>query len=152
MKNYEERFRWKLWMFRRLYKRGYNRPDIVRLLRFIDWMMTLPPTMKEAFSYEWDKLEEEHKMTYMMDIERFGYGKGVEQEQKKRVIDSRDTLIEVINHVYQLTEEVLVALEKELEKIESPDVLRNLTSICLTQNAFTVFRTALDDRLAEQGR
>ncbi|MEM7533411.1 MAG: hypothetical protein AAF639_14610 [Chloroflexota bacterium] len=27
--DYEERFRWKLWMFRQLYKRGMNRPDIV---------------------------------------------------------------------------------------------------------------------------
>ena len=149
--NYEERFRWKLWMFRQLYKRGYNRPDIIRLLRFIDWMMTLPPTMKDAFSYEWDKLEEEHKVTYMMDIERVGYEQGIEQGiEQGRLMERRSMLVGTAGYIYRLSDHHKAILKEELNTIDSMDQLIELINMCLDRKSFDEFRERLNEILGHE--
>ncbi|MEM7533880.1 MAG: hypothetical protein AAF639_16970, partial [Chloroflexota bacterium] len=153
--------RWKLWMFRQLYKRGMNRPDIVQLLRFVDWMMVLPDSMKKSFSYEWDKLEEEHKMTYMMDIERAGYDKGIEQginqginqgihqERKRSLDEQREILVGLLNYCYQLSRQQQAEIEEALQSIESKRDLKTLINICLDRKPLDVFEEMLNELISE---
>jgi len=49
----EGRKKWKLYLARRLYERGYQREDVINLFRFIDRIMRLPEEMEVSF---WQKI------------------------------------------------------------------------------------------------
>ena len=49
----EGRLQGKLRLIRRLYERGYARQDVLELLRFIDWVLTLPAGLKLACRRSW---------------------------------------------------------------------------------------------------
>ena len=61
----ERRYRWKLFLIRRLYKLGYDKQDVIRLFQFIDWVMSLPDELEEGLWIEIQKLEEETRMEYI---------------------------------------------------------------------------------------
>jgi len=44
---------WKLRLIRRLYERGYARQDVLELLRFIDWVLTLPAGLEARLQARW---------------------------------------------------------------------------------------------------
>jgi len=73
------RKRWKLYLVRRLYERGYSRIDLINLFRFIDWLMKLPQDMEEGFWEEIRQYEEERNMPYVTSVERIGIKKGIQQ-------------------------------------------------------------------------
>jgi hypothetical protein len=41
-----------------LYKRGYQKQDVIRLFVFIDWIMTLPDELKKSSSQQISEYEE----------------------------------------------------------------------------------------------
>ncbi len=61
-----------------LYESGYGRDDILALLRFIDWMLRLPPALEHELRGELIALEEQQKMSYVMSIERMAEERGVQ--------------------------------------------------------------------------
>ncbi len=71
------RFRWKMSMFRRLYDSGYDRQQILDLLWFVDWVMWLPPELKQQFENTIEAYEAEKQMEYMTTWERNGLAKGI---------------------------------------------------------------------------
>ncbi len=75
----EGRKKWKLYLARRLYERGYRREDVLNLFRFIDWIMRLPEEMEADFWQEIRRYEEEENMPYVTSVERIGVKKGIEQ-------------------------------------------------------------------------
>jgi Domain of unknown function (DUF4351) len=75
-KDAEGRLRWKLQMVRHLYERGFERRDVERLFRFIDWLMALPEELEERFDVELRQLEGETKMPYVTRFERRAIEKG----------------------------------------------------------------------------
>ncbi|MCI5148904.1 MAG: hypothetical protein D3916_05870 [Candidatus Electrothrix sp. MAN1_4] len=46
-----ERRRWKLYLIRILYDRGYRWEDVLQLFRFIDWLLILPPGNRSPPSF-----------------------------------------------------------------------------------------------------
>ncbi len=50
---------------RRLYERGYSRERVLSLLRFIDWLLELPPGQEAAFRRDVEVYEEEQAMPYV---------------------------------------------------------------------------------------
>ena len=46
----EGRLQWKLRLIRRLYERGYARQDVLEMLRFIDWVLTLPAGLEATLA------------------------------------------------------------------------------------------------------
>ncbi len=64
-------------MIRRLYDSGYERDDVVAVLRFIDWVMRLPEELKVRLGDELQRLEREKKMEYVTSWERHGIKKGL---------------------------------------------------------------------------
>jgi flagellar biosynthesis/type III secretory pathway protein FliH len=64
---------------RLLYERNYTRKKIVELLRFIDWIMVLTPTLEVEFEQAIDELEEQYKMKYVTSFERRGHRIGFEE-------------------------------------------------------------------------
>ncbi len=63
-------------MLRILYKQGYTKKDILELFRFIDWIMVLPEELKNQFTEQIYKYEEETHMQYITNIEQ----KGIQRE------------------------------------------------------------------------
>ena len=49
----------KLALIRRLYERGYDREQALSLLRFIDWLVVLPPELEQQVLQEIEAIEEE---------------------------------------------------------------------------------------------
>ena len=79
-KNQQERFRNKLSLTRRLYQQGFSRQDLLNLYRFIDWVMGLPPSLEQDFLETIRQFEEENRMPYVTNAERFGLKQGLERE------------------------------------------------------------------------
>jgi Domain of unknown function (DUF4351) len=77
-KNPEQRKAWKFSLIRRLYDRGLSEQDIRNLYKFIDWIMILPEGLENEFRQDFQKFEQERKMTYITSFERFGYNRGKE--------------------------------------------------------------------------
>jgi hypothetical protein len=77
--NVEQRKGWKFALTRTLYEKGYQRQEILDLYRFIDWVMILPEPLEREFWQELQAFEEERKVTYVTNAERFGFERGIEQ-------------------------------------------------------------------------
>jgi len=67
----------KLALVRRLYNQGFERQDILNLLAFIDWMLTLPLDLEREFQQEVEQLESEQRMQYVTSFERSGIRQGL---------------------------------------------------------------------------
>ncbi|WP_407884854.1 Rpn family recombination-promoting nuclease/putative transposase [Scytonema sp. NUACC26] len=70
----------KLALVRRLYKQGLEQQDVLNLLAFIDWMLTLPPDLEEQFKLEVQQMEAGQSMKYVTSFERSGIELGKQQE------------------------------------------------------------------------
>jgi hypothetical protein len=85
-RNVDQRKAWKFRLTRALYEKGYGRQEILDLYRFIDWILILPEAVEREFWQELQSFEEERKVTYVTNAERFGIEKGLKQgiEQGER--------------------------------------------------------------------
>jgi hypothetical protein len=77
-RNVENRKAWKFSLTRALYDKGYERQQILDLYRFIDWIMILPEPIEREFWQELQNFEEERKVTYVTNAERFGFERGIQ--------------------------------------------------------------------------
>jgi hypothetical protein len=87
--NPESRLNWKLRLVRMLFEKGYEREEIIRLFRFIDWIMFLPEELANNFKTELRNDEEAGRMRYVTSIERLA-------KQEGRVESARESIIEVL--------------------------------------------------------
>jgi hypothetical protein len=77
------RSRWKVTLAKELYKRGFSKADIVKLYRFIDWLMILPEELERQCFEELRHVEEEYRMPYITTAERIGREKGLKEGRKE---------------------------------------------------------------------
>jgi hypothetical protein len=75
----QKRKAWKFNLTKALYEKGYERQQILDLYRFIDWVMILPEAVEKEFWQELQTFEEERKVTYVTNAERFGFERGVQE-------------------------------------------------------------------------
>ncbi len=73
------RLRWKIRLVRQLYAGGWQRQDVLELLRFIDWVLALPPELESRFEDEVRTLEMEKDMRYVTSFERKSREEGLQQ-------------------------------------------------------------------------
>jgi len=57
-------------LVRRLYHWGYQRDNVIKLIRIIDAMMALPEALELAFEEAIQEIEEETQMSYVTSVER----------------------------------------------------------------------------------
>ena len=60
----------KLALVQRLYEKGFAEQDVVNLIAFVDWMLTLPPNLEAEFKLEIQQLEARRRMKYVTSFER----------------------------------------------------------------------------------
>ena len=87
--NSEDRRKWKLYLIKMLYKRGYKRQDIINLFLFIDWLMRLPKEAEQSLWEEMYNFEKEGKMKYISSIERIGFQKGKQEGRQEGRVEGR---------------------------------------------------------------
>ncbi|AHF01961.1 hypothetical protein THIAE_09510 [Thiomicrospira aerophila AL3] len=71
-----QKFDAKIRLTRLLYQRGYEKVQVIELLRLIDWMITLPHNLEIQCKQIVDQIEEEQQMAYMTSMERIAMQEG----------------------------------------------------------------------------
>jgi Domain of unknown function (DUF4351) len=59
-----------------LYERGWSEQEVIDLYRFIDWVLTLPLELEEAFREDLETYERGKNMPYISAIEKMGEARG----------------------------------------------------------------------------
>ncbi len=66
-----------------LYRRDWDRQQVINLFKVIDWMMRLPADLSCQFRQDLETLEKESRMPYVTSIEQLaaeeGFHKGMQQ-------------------------------------------------------------------------
>ncbi len=94
----QERLRWKLSLTRGLYRKGYQRQDIINLFGFIDWVMSLPDNLEAEFWTQVRQFEEEQQMPYITSVERLGIERGREEgRQEGRQQEAANLVLRLLN-------------------------------------------------------
>lgn len=119
-------------LMRLLYERGYQRQDILELLRFIDWMLRLPEILELQCKQEMILIEQEQKMKYVTSWERFARAEG---ETKGEAKGEAKTLLKLLklrfNNVPDWVEEKInsaniAQLDQWVEKFLTASSLESL--------------------------
>ena len=93
----QQRYRFKLAFIRELYSRGYEQDDILKLFRFMDYILRLPDDLASRFRSELESIEEKLSMPYVTSVERLAKQEGIEQGIERGVLQcSRDLLLQTI--------------------------------------------------------
>jgi hypothetical protein len=83
-----ERAEWKLRIATELYRKDYTKQQVLELLRFIDWLITLPETLQIEYQNNVHLLEET-KMRYLssfeMDAIERGWNKGLKDGREQGI-------------------------------------------------------------------
>jgi hypothetical protein len=69
----------KLTMARALLQKGFDRQTVIDLLRFIDWLLALPPELEQGFWQDLIAFQEENRMPYLLSLERMALDRGREE-------------------------------------------------------------------------
>jgi hypothetical protein len=113
-KNPQSRKEWKFRLTRNLLEQGLDRQDIMELLSFLDWMMELPPALKQAFKNEIYQYQEARKMRFISVFEEIA----VEDTQRKIALKllEEGVSIEIIARSTKLSIEEIQALQNQQSK------------------------------------
>ena len=87
--DYEQRGRWKFYLLRFMVRKGYNRQQIIELLRFIDWVLMLPDKMNEQIWQDFTQLEEVKRMPYISSFERYLLEKGFQEGKREGKLEGK---------------------------------------------------------------
>ena len=68
-----------------LYRRGWNKQQVIDLFKVLDWMMRLPKELNAQLWQNLETLEKGANMPYVCSVERIGIEKGIEQGLEKGI-------------------------------------------------------------------
>lgn len=127
----------KLALVRKLYSLGFERSEVLNLLAFVDWMLTLPLDLEAEFRREVEQLEAEQRMQYITSFERIGFQKGIEQSQNQ----IRQVLLKSISLGLKLKfGELGQNLLPEIESIQDASLLETILSAIETASTVSELR------------
>jgi len=124
----EARGRAKIGIIRGLFGQGYERGQVMDLLRLIDWFVVLPPEQERLVEQELERIEEEQRMAYVTSWERMGLQEGELRGQRamlRRVVQTRfGVLPEVLDaRIANADQDTLAALADRASVASSLDDL-----------------------------
>ena len=116
-----------------LYERGWMREDVIKLFRFIDWLMVLPAELTQAFKIAAREYEEEKKMQYISSLEQLAIAEGSLKTQ-------REDVVKVLNLRFgNITDSIV----EQLDGIEDVTVLESLLEKAVTTVSLEEFQQFL---------
>jgi cell division protein ZapA (FtsZ GTPase activity inhibitor) len=134
----------KLALVRSLYEKGFDEQEVINLLAFIDWMLTLPPDIEAEFKLELKQLEAGREMKYVTTFERDARQEGA-LSIVTQLLNRRDGNVSEaeLERIRSLSAEELRALSEEL--------LDSTSSSSKQQEALTMVTRQLNRRLGNIG-
>ncbi len=129
----EARGRAKIGIIRGLFGQGYERGQVMDLVRLIDWFVVLPPEQERLVQQELERIEEEQRMAYVTSWERMGLQEGELRGQRAmllRLVQVRfGSVPEALdNRIAQADQGLLNALVERIEQAVSLEDLADDTS------------------------
>ena len=121
----DKRYSFRLDLTKELYSRNYSKEQIIRLYRFIDYVLKLPEPEALQFNKEMELFEEARTMPYISTTERMareegllqgiqqGISEGIEQGRTRGQLEkAREAVLEVLevrfgNVPFRVKEEVI---------------------------------------------
>lgn len=122
----------KLTLARRLYRQGRTREEIVRLYRFIDWLLRLPADLEQETWRQIKAFEEEQQMAYITSAERFGIAEAVANAHIEGIavaleLKFGDAGTALVPEIRQIDDsELLHAILMHIKTAATPDDVRAL--------------------------
>jgi hypothetical protein len=135
----KERYTLKWQLTRMLYERGYTKRDIQLLFRFIDWVMRLPPVLKERFRTQLIAYEEEQKMTYVTETIQLSKEDGIQQ-------GLQHSTLEVLTLRFSDPHPAIV---ERIHAIDDTALLKTLHRQAVLAESLEKFRQFMDETLAQ---
>jgi hypothetical protein len=118
----------KLSLVRRLYQQGFEREDVLNLLAFVDWVLTLPQDLEREFLFEVEQLEVEQRMQYVTSFERSGIRlgllEGIELGLELKFGASELFIMEEVSQIYDI--EQLRAIKEQIKTATTIEELRRI--------------------------
>jgi hypothetical protein len=132
----------KLQLIRLMRGRGFTKKHIADLLRFIDWVLTLPAELERQLTDTVEKEEENMKrQKYVTSWERMGEAKGLEQGLEQGQIKSlRTTIADTLELRFGVKAESMLA---ELTPINDATLLRSLQRHAVVCKSLDEFESQL---------
>jgi len=146
--NTHQRFDVKLQLARSLYQRDYTRQQIIDLLRFINWIITLPAEMNHQFWITHQAFEQENKMPYMMEFEKEAHQRGYKEGLAKAKELYAETGVHslhaaIIDLLRTRFGSVPRVLRSRIKAIASPNELQSLLLTSVKVHSLQEFATYL---------
>ncbi|NEO18678.1 transposase [Moorena sp. SIO4A5] len=139
-----ERKRWKWYLIRRLFERGYSKNDIVKLFQCIDQMMALPEELELELNQELERYQEERQMPLISRVEERAMKRGLEQGLKQGL---QETVVKILqNHFESVSPELVAAINS----IEDISVLKQLIDHSLKSKSLEEFEQLLAQHQVSQ--
>jgi hypothetical protein len=129
----------KLALARRLYAQGHSREEIIRLYRFIDWLLRLPEALEATTWQQIRAFEEEQNMTYITTAERIGHSMGLAEG---RIEGLREAIALTLTTRFGAASEPLLPA---LQQVNNPDTLHALFTRILGSATLDDVRAAIDE-------
>lgn len=129
----DRRFSSRFGIVRRLYERGFSREDILRLTRFIDWLLVLPEELEQQFREAHYQLEQEKEMPYVSSYERLAKQEGRQEMVREFLTD------ELTSRFGSIPDEIA----RYLEQVHDLPRLRELYRLARTVPNLETFRQGL---------
>ena len=122
----ETRYNRKLALTRELYRRGHGRERIIRLFRFLDFLMRLPAPLAIQYRHELEVIEGELDMPYVTSVEKLAKREGLTEGQLQR---AREDVIEALEVRF---EEIPYTLREAINHVNSDRKLKKLHRLAIT--------------------
>ena len=136
----ETRREWKFRIVRSLYERGYEREDVRKLFRLIDWFMQLPPELETKFQRDLEDYEEQNHMPYVTSIERMAEARGkAEGKAEGRLLSKIETLLLLLETRFGVVDSNLAKMIQAIETEELLNLLHKQAVLAATIDEFIEF-------------
>ena len=133
-RNVRHRFRYKVALAWELYGRDYTADYVLKLLRFMDYILTLPAALVEQYRGELQRIEEKLKMPYLTTFEQKALDKGIEQGMEKGIeLGIRQGIVDALRQTLAVRfGDVPESLLESIQQTKSVEELQTLHKLALT--------------------
>ncbi len=126
------RKRWKWILTRRLYERGYSREDVIRLVRVMDRILTLPAVLKRQFREELEQYEAEVKMPLISSMEELAREEGIQIGEQRGIQIGKEEGIQ-IGKQEGIQEGIQQVVIKLLQEEVAVDIIAKTSGLSIEQ-------------------
>ena len=124
-----QRLNRKLALTRELYRRGFDRDRIIRLFRFLDFLMRLPEPLAIQYRKEVESIEGEANMPYVTSVERLARKEGRAEGRREDVIEALEIRFG----------EIPYAMREAINRVGSAKELKRLHRLAITVKSLDEF-------------